>query len=278
MILNRYVHPRIQTTLLLLILICVCLPSVAKADYFNIIPPKPQDFEFISDYAEMLTESDKAALQADLKILLSEMAIPIIVVTINSMSQYGADDMKIEAYAKLLFDNWGIGYDKVKVEGRGMGRSAEISWNKGILLLISKYDRKARIELGADYGTEKNMISQQIMGGNIIPYFKNRDFPGGIKSGVEALSKMARGEKIPNPPRPAWHYLLMVGGICLAIFTITSLARRGTSGWAWVFWGLLLAFVGGLIWHILTTAARRPFDGGGFGGGSSGGGGATGSW
>jgi uncharacterized protein len=70
--------------------------------------------------------------------LLTDKATPIIVVTIESMANHGGADMRIETFATLLFNQWQIGHESI----------GEEYWNTGILLLVSKGDRKARIELG----------------------------------------------------------------------------------------------------------------------------------
>jgi uncharacterized protein len=242
-------------------------------------PGKPGEREFISDGADLLIPATKDKIRKDLDACLTEKAIPIIVVTINSLSEYNAGSMSIETYARMLFDEWGIGHPKIRVRGRGMGRKKELSWNKGILLLVSVGDRKARIELGADWGRTKDSQCRDIMQNHIIPFFKKGNYEKGIVSGVKALEQMARGEKITAPPRPMWHYLLMAGAVFLGIFTVASLIRRGASGWAWLFWGIVFAFLGTLLYHALTSrGGSGGFSGGSFGGGFSGGGGATGSW
>jgi uncharacterized protein len=60
-----------------------------------------------------------------------------------------------------------------------------------------------------------------------------------------------------------------------------SLVRRGSGGWAWLFWGAAFAILGYLLYSFLRSSARGGgggFGGGSFGGGFSGGGGAPGSW
>lgn len=93
---------------------------------------------------------------------------------------------------------------------------------------------------------------------------------------------MARGRPLPRAPTPWWAYALVATAIGLGIFTIVSLIRRGTSGWAWLMWGAIFAVLGYLLYRFLTSAARggggAGYSGGSFGGGFSGGGGATGSW
>ena len=113
----------------------------------------------------------------------------------------------------------------------------------------------------------------------IIHHFKKGEFSAGIVAGVEALDKMARKLELPTRPRPWWHYALIVGFIALAIFTVVSMIRRGSSGWAWLFWAAIFALVGYMLYSFLTRGSRSGgFGGGSFGGGFSGGGGATGSW
>jgi uncharacterized protein len=115
----------------------------------------------------------------------------------------------------------------------------------------------------------------------IIFHFKKEHYSAGIVAGVEALDKMARKLELPVAPRPLWHYAVVAGAIGLAIFTAVSLYRRGSSGWAWLFWGVVFAIVGTILYQMLMNSGRGRgggFGGGSFGGGSSGGGGASGSW
>ena len=97
-------------------------------------------------------EKSKEEIKSICDKLLNEMATPIIVVTIESMSAYlptysgsgglNTTGMRIETFATLLFNEWGIGHEKL----------GEEYWNTGILLLIARDDRKARIELGGGWG------------------------------------------------------------------------------------------------------------------------------
>ena len=230
--------------------------------------PRPGDREFVRDLAGMLSPESEQEIKALCDKLLTAKATPIIVVTIKSMADHGGRSMRIETFARLLFDQWQVGI--AKVNGK--------SWNTGILLLVSEGDRKARIELGAGWKRGKDELCSQIMEELIIPEFKAGDFSAGIVVGVKALDKMARDLKIPKRARPMWHYLLILGAIGLAIFTGVSLYKRGASGWAWLFWGAVFTVVGLLLYNLLRSSSSDGFGGGAFGGGSSGGGGATGSW
>lgn len=248
----------------------VAATSSALAVEINLDPPG--DREFVRDLAHLIDDADHKRIVELCDKLLTDKATPIIVVTIDSMVEYGGEGMRIETFATLLFNQWGIGHEKL----------GDKTWNTGILLLVSKNDRKARIELGAHWGREQDALGQQIMDDFIIPKFKQGQFSAGILAGVEALDKMARGLELPTVPRPWWHWALIVGFIGLAIFTVISLIRRGSSGWAWLMWAAIFGLVGFLLYQMLTNANRGGsgggFSGGSFGGGFSGGGGATGSW
>ena len=231
----------------------------------------PGQREFILDKAGIIQEDDAIVIRKLADTLLTDKAAPIVVATINSMSEHNGQGLRIETFATLLFNQWEIGPAE-------LGRDR---WNKGILLLVSKNDRKARIELGAGWGNEKDILCRQIMDQQIIPRFKRGDFSGGILAGAESLEKMARGLELPSAPIPAWFYPVVAITVGLGIFTVVSLIRRRSSGWAWLFWGVVFAVVAAVLFHMVTSGGRSGggSSGGSFGGGgSSGGGGASGSW
>ena len=246
--------------------------TMANAQTIKLDPPG--DREFILDHANLISAEDEEAIRAICDPLLTENVMPIIVVTIQSMANHGQANMRIETFATILFDQWQIGYPEVQGS----------SWNRGMLLLVSVDDRKARIELGADWAHDYDAVCQRIMDEQIIPNFKQGNFSEGILAGVQGLDAMARGIPLPTPVRPAWFYPAIAVGIGLLVFTVVSLIRSGASGWAWLFWAALFGLIGSVLYMIVTASANSGsggfggFSGGSFGGGFSGGGGATGSW
>ena len=236
--------------------ILLLLPQDATALTF---PEKPPDEDFFVDSVGLIKEEDKSTLNEITKKLLAEENIPIYVVTIASLAGQDAAGFPIERYATELFNHWGIGFE---------------DRNNGMLLLISSGDRKARIELGADWGREYDHQAKQIMDDLIIPNFRRGDFSTGILDGVRGLEAMARGLELPKPTQPWWILPLFIVGVIGIGILIYNLFKTGKSGWAWA----LIAFLGIAIFFMLRAAASRGGSGGGFGGGFSGGGGATGSW
>ncbi len=250
--------------------IALCLaPCLATAQDIAIEPPA--EGAFVQDLAQMVKSDDVLAIREIGEQLLSDLAIPIIVVTLDSMGQYGGSNWRIETFARILFDQWGIGHETIEGE----------SWNRGILLVVSKNDRKARIELGADWAGEYDATCREIMDGQIIANFKQGNFSGGILAGVQALDNMSRGLEMPKPVQPPWFWPVTIGAIALAIFSAVSLARSGASGWAWILWAAIFGIIGMILYQMVTNSGRGGgggFSGGSFGGGFGGGGGATGSW
>ena len=222
-------------------------------------PDKPSSEHFYVDGAGLIDTEAGDSIDLSATSLLVDEKVPLYVVTIASLASHDAVTQSIEQYAAALFDHWGIGWQ---------------DRNYGILLLISKGDRKARIELGADWGGKFNYQAQQVMDELIVPAFKRADFATGIEDGVRGLDAMARGLELPKPTSPWWVLPLLIGGFVLVVLLIINLFKTGRSGWAWA----LLAALGVLLFFLIKAMLSNAGSGGGFGGGSSGGGGATGSW
>lgn len=237
---------------------------------------RPGEQEFIVDRANLVKEGDAARIREVARNLLNSTGAPIIVVTVESIGKYAGAKLRIETFSRLLFDQWGIGTPKV----------ANRPSNRGILLVISRDDRVARIELGAGWRHEFDLQSEAIMENVIIPDFKRNEYSSGMTRGVEALAHMARGEvqkpivSFPtglshNPASSVNHHSAMpsvfrnhsttgtdwiVPGFAVAgltIFTIVSLYRRGENGWAWTFWSVVFMILGFLLYALSQSRSRR---------------------
>jgi uncharacterized protein len=231
---------------------------------------RPGEREFVRDLAGMISQDNEQEIRKICDKLLTDKATPIIVVTIRSMAGHGGTALRIETFARLLFDQWQI----------GQARLGQHEWNTGILLLVSQGDRKARIELGAGWKHDKDDVCRRIMDEQIVPRFKSGNFSEGIVAGVKALDKMARDLELPRQQQSGRSRALMIGIIALGAFSVFSLIRSGSKGLAWLLWGAVFAIIGVILYQLLFSRGRAGsgFSGGSFGGGFSGGGGATGSW
>ena len=159
-----------------------------SADETAINIPRPDKHELIQDLAHLLTAHNAQEVKTITNRLTADKAIPIVVVTIESMKDHSPFKLRIETFANLLFDQWQIG--AAEIDGQ--------EWNRGILLLVSKGDRKARIELGAGWRRDQDRQCQRIMQDQVVPHFKRNDYSGGILAGVKALDELARTQTKPN--------------------------------------------------------------------------------
>jgi len=292
-----------RNTITIPCLVLTALGMAATTAAQTITIQKPGEREFIVDEGRVLEPAHADEIRSTCDTLLTDHTIPIIVVTVDSVAAHGGGGMTVEQFARNLFNQWGIGHKKIGGQ----------EWNTGILLLVSLGDRAARIELGSSFGRDYDPYCQEIMDGQIIANFKKQKFSEGLRAGVAALNNMARGEALPKKvfvPQPAWVYALWVGVPLLTAFTILSLIRSGTNGWAYFFWAAIFGTIGTILLFLATPRyygrgyyGRRyggglfgggyggggfggggfgggggGFGGGSFGGGSSGGGGASGSW
>ena len=252
----------LSNVLLFFLILTLQFFQLSRADSINYAPYPQPDIGYVSDHANLLTEGEELRLERWLLQVEKQSQVEIIVVTINSLSDYqGTENSSIETFATALFNTYGIG---------------NMPKNDGVLLVISKGDRKARIELGEHYGHYRDDDATRIMQSVIVPQFKQGDYSSGITGGTEALIEEFAGMRVTFPWYIVW--VALAGFTCL--FIGVSCIRSGKRGWGYVFIGIAIIFI--LLALYLLKVIMKHSDtaggAGGFGGGSSGGGGATGSW
>ena len=258
-------------------------------------PKTPKPGQLVQDYAGIISDEDNKAIREIQFKTFEQFDTPIVVVTISSKAEFKAEGEGIERVAYELFNRWQIG--KRIEDGKLI--------NQGILLLVSVGDRKARIELGADWGHRWDNRCDEIMQRSIVKRFKKGDYSGGILEGVKKLAAMAESDPKSAPslslfenmdeplnqvsPIPKlWAYLGIGIGILVMLLALAVPEWRvpliGT-GLAII---ALVIFLKVILWAIAIFIALLTkgdssgsgwSGGGGFSsGGFSGGGGATGSW
>ena len=208
----------------------------------------------------------------------------------------------IAQYAVRAYEQWKLGRKGV---------------DDGVLLVVAKDDRRARIEVG--YGLEgaiPDATSIRVIQDYLVPKFRANDYAGGITDATAALVKLIDGEPLPAPmvqQRPQggggggdWLFALFAAFIAAqmarGIFGRAPSLLRGVvgagaaGGVAWLISSLLLVGgIGAAIGFFMGLAglptgryARSPhrgssgwggFGGSGWGGGMGGGGfGGGGGW
>jgi uncharacterized protein len=235
-------------------------------------PPKPESNIYVNDFAQMLSTQTVQAIQALGAQLEQQTTAQVAVVTVPNLA-----GQPVEDYAVGLFRKWGIG-QKQK--------------NNGVLLLISKEERKVRIEVG--YGLEgalPDARTGRILDEEVVPFFRNGDYDNGVYRGYGVLAanvaqeyqvQLTEPQVKPFPDKPQvtnktrtslpaplerWlPYILIAMFILDLIFNRARITRTVLEMLFW--FGLFRAGRGG----------GGGFGGGGFGGGSSGGGGSSRGW
>jgi uncharacterized protein len=137
---------------------------------------------------------------------------------------------EIEQFAIRVAEKWKIGRK---------------SLDDGVILVVAKNDRTVRIEAG--YGLEgalTDFSAKQIISGQIVPRFRQEDFFGGIRAGVESIIAAIQGEQLPPPTQQPRTNASPVFSL-LPILFFTGLFLRSVFGR--LFGGVLAGGVVGLI-------------------------------
>ncbi len=241
-------------------------PPVPAKDY----APYPQPGTgYVTDLAGLLTWEEEERIETWLWQVEYRSQVEIIVVTIDSIADFpGSANRSIDSFATGLFDAYGIG---------------NLPKNDGVMLLVARQDRQAKIELGTDWGTAMDGSAQEILSTTILPAFRSDNYAAGIIDGTEAIIVEFADMRVGFPWYMVW---LGIGGVVSVLVGI-SLILSGRRGWGFVVIGLALIVLLWLIFLAVRFIQCMPISPssdwdaggeGGFGGGFSGGGGATGDW
>lgn len=223
----------------------------------------------VNDETSTLSSSEIQGLEKSLYNFENETSNQIVVLMISALEGQSLED-----------------YTYRVAEKNKLGKKGK---DNGVLLFIAKEDRKIRIDVG--YGLEgalTDAISSQIIRKVIAPYFREGDFYGGIKEGIEAIMLATKGEFKGESQRDhvkkfspfAIILMIIIFGVFRSIFMGGRRRSVGASGvhsnFPW-WWG---GFGGGSGGGFSSGSFGGGGGFGGFsgGGGSFGGGGASGSW
>lgn len=237
----------------------------------------PQLTQHVTDTTGTLSAADIAGLEAKLVALEQRKGSQVTVLLIPSTGEQALEN-----------------YSLAVVEQNKLGRKGI---DDGLLLLVAKDDRKARIEVG--YGLEgvvTDAISSRVIREYLAPKFRNNDYAGGINDAVDVIVKLVDGEPLPAPmaaersgdrESSAVVFAAVIGlfiGLLAAGTRIKPvfLRRLGAGGLAAGAAFLLFSvgfsvFIAAVVAFIVASAGPGRFSSGGGGWGSFPGGG-SGGW
>ena len=252
----------------------------------------------VVDEADIIPADVEAELTAQLEALETQSQRQLVVVTVPDLQGYDE-----QTFTYQLGREWGIG---------------DAERNDGAILLVAPNERRVRIEVG--YGLEgylTDALSALIIQNEILPFFRDDDYPGGIVAGTGAIVS-----QLQLPPDEAARVLqdaqqqseseeggfpiglLIWLGFIFFFFILPAMGAgrrkyRGKGKGPWGDrdddddddWGSTAKSI--ILWEVGSAIARGAMSGGGSssggfgggfgggfsgGGGSFGGGGASGGW
>jgi uncharacterized protein len=189
--------------------------------------PQPAS-DTITDLADVLDPAAEARIAAQLAATRAETGVHMVVVTMPDIAAQGGAGMRLDAYAKALFNAWGIG---------DAGR------NDGILMLVATEAREVRIALGSGYDAVYDGRAARVLSTAVLPEFRDGRIAEGIEAGITASR-----EKLITPFLEGRPVTLTEG------FETETPSIAPWLGGA----GALVAAFGALIWRSSRASKRCP--------------------
>jgi uncharacterized protein len=225
----------------------------------------------VQDYADVMTDAEEQSLRQALLAFEDSTSTQILVVTVTDLCGYD----KFQ-FTHTLAEKWSVGSD---------GK------DNGIVIMVKpkEIDGRGETNIQVGYGLEgvlPDAIAKRVIENEMIPYFKQKNYFGGIANAATTVMQITAGEYSADEYSKAAGKKSMFPFLgVIVIFIIIMIMKAGkTRQYASTnnlgFWA---AF-------SLMNASSRSHGGsfgdfgsgggsfGGFGGGSFGGGGAGGSW
>ena len=145
----------------------------------DVLPVPPLAARVIDQTATLKTEQ-RDALEAKLAAFEAQSGPQIVVLMVPATAP---ED--IAAYAQRVAEAWKIGRRDV---------------GDGVLLVVSKGDRKVRIEVAkALEGAIPDLAARQIIDSAVRPAFRADDYAGGLNAAIDRLMQRIQGEGLPAP-------------------------------------------------------------------------------
>lgn len=262
----KYTPKYFRFKLAWLLFFCLIQSGFAQFD----IPKKPDFQTSVYDYANLLSNEEKTALEQKLIRYSDTTSTQIVVVIVTTIKGENIG---------LLSARWGQAW--------GVGQAEK---DNGVFVLLAEKERQIWISPG--YGSEE-VLSAGIVGeitrNVIIPEFKSGSYYNGLDKGTDAIIEVLAGkykgrrvdEKPKGPP-----VLLIIIVVIVILFLLSRGNKNNRNNKGKMGGPSLLDVI------ILSNMGRGSFGGGssggsfgggggfggGFGGGGFSGGGAGGSW
>lgn len=244
-------------------------------------PQKPVPERLVNDLAGIFSSSQVSELERMLVAFDDSTSNQIVVVTVKDLEGDAP-----ASYAYRIGEQWGVGGE---------------AFNNGVVVLVRPKTALApgEVSIQVGYGLEgaiPDVYCKRIIDGSMIPFFRDGDMYGGVKTACEDLMGLANGEiSQPRDYSDAEEDLVEILFRLLLFFLVMYILirifnRKGGRGGGWGSGSdfgrhVYIGPIDGWDWGSTGRGGTGTFGGGGFGGGFGGfggghfgGGGASGSW
>lgn len=195
--------------------------------------PVPELRARVMDQTGTLDAAALAALEERLAGFEKERGAQVVLLVVPTTAPEDIAD-----YTQRLGEAWKIGRKDV---------------GDGLLFVIAKDDRRMRIAPAKSLeGAIPDLMAKRILDQAVAPAFRQGDYAGGIRSGLDQILALIAGEALPGPTAspvdegPPWQDLLIFGVFALPILSVVLRGLFGNK------LGSLLtgAAASGMAWHL----------------------------
>jgi uncharacterized protein len=248
-----------------LLLLTLWIASLAGGHlHGETLPPKPP--LYFNDYANVVPAAQAKVFNEKLAQFERETSNQIVVAVYPKMES----DSSIEDFTVRTFHSWGVGQKDKK---------------NGAVLFVFVNDHKMYLNVG--YGLEgviPDITAKSIIRDVITPQFKQQDFAGGLRAGIDSILAATRGEYHGTGrtvreqqgnsflPDGFWIFVVWILFVYWLMSKMGNNRSYSSSGFRSVYWN---SGISSSSWSGSDSSSSGGFSGGG---GDSGGGGAGGSW
>lgn len=221
------------------------------------IPNPMIPHRLVNDFAGVFSSAENSALEQKLLSYNDSTSTQIYVVTVEDLGGYAPSD-----YAFRLGEQWSIG-QKSKDNGAVILIKPKIGNSRGQAFIATGYGLEARIN---------DAYAGRIVRNEMIPYFIEEDYFGGVNAAIDVMITRLSGEYIAEDEGEGEPSILFVIIGIIAIIVILSIIMGGGD-----------QNIGGdghhrtnmppIFFPPRSGGRSGGFGGGGFGGGGFGGGG-----
>ncbi len=238
---------------ILLTIISVLLATLVMSQD---IPDPMVPYRLVNDFAAVFSSTENHALEQKLLAYNDSTSTQIYVVTVDDLGGYAASD-----FAFRLGEKWGIG-QAGKDNGAVILVKPKIGNSRGQAFIAVGYGLEARLN---------DAYAGRIVRNEMIPYFIDEDYFGGVNAAVDAMIARLSGEFVAEEDEGGTMSPIVVIIIIILIIAFLIIIFGGGD-----------QNIGGdghrrtttpPIFFPPTTGRRSGGFGGGFGGGGFGGGG-----